>query len=56
LRKSVEAIYNSNEIGGVSRMSADIRQAAALLSYTPRVSLEEGLKRILETDPRFKVG
>jgi UDP-glucose 4-epimerase len=56
LNKSVEAIYNSNEIGGVSRMSADIRQAAALLSYAPRVSLEEGLKRILETDPRFKVG
>jgi UDP-glucose 4-epimerase len=55
LGKSVEAIYNSREVGGVSRMCADLTEAAALLDYSPRITLQEGLKRILDTDPRFKV-
>ena len=53
LGKSIDAIYNTTESGGVSRMRADLTQAAALLNYTPRVSLAEGLRRMLETDPRF---
>ncbi len=54
LGKEVDAIYNTTESGGVSRMCADISEATALLNYIPHVSLEAGLKRILETDPRFK--
>lgn len=54
LGKPVEAIYNNTESGGVSRMCADISDATALLNYTPHITLEAGLKRIVETDPRFK--
>jgi UDP-glucose 4-epimerase len=54
LGKPVEAIYNTNESGGVSHMRADITQATALLSYIPRVPLAEGLKRMVETDSRFR--
>lgn len=55
LGKPIDAIYNTSEIGGVSRMRADLTQAAALLGYAPRVPLAEGLKRMIETDPRFQV-
>lgn len=54
LGKPIEAIYNINEPGGVSNMRADLTHAAALLGYTPRVPLAEGLKRMVETDPRFQ--
>ena len=53
LGRPVDAIYNTAESGGVSRMRADLSRAAALLAYTPRVSLADGLQRMLETDPRF---
>jgi UDP-glucose 4-epimerase len=53
LGKSIDAIYNTTESGGVSRMQADLSQAFALLNYSPRVSLAEGLRRMIETDPRF---
>jgi UDP-glucose 4-epimerase len=54
IQKPVEAIYNSTESGGVSRMCADISRAKALLGYEPRVTLEEGLRRTIELDVRFK--
>ncbi len=54
ISRPIDAIYNPTEPGGVSRMRADLTRAAALLNYTPRVSLAEGLKRMLETDPRFQ--
>ena len=50
---SIEPIYNTAESSGVSRMRADLTQATNLLNYTPRVSLAEGLQRILAADPRF---
>jgi UDP-glucose 4-epimerase len=53
LGKPIDAIYNNTETGGVSRMRADLTQAAALLNYAPRVSLAEGLRHMLETDGRF---
>jgi UDP-glucose 4-epimerase len=54
LGRPVEAIYNTTEAGGVSHMQADLSQATALLGYTPRVALAEGLKRMIDTDPRFQ--
>ncbi|MBT3338864.1 MAG: NAD-dependent epimerase/dehydratase family protein, partial [Anaerolineae bacterium] len=50
-----EAIYNPRVSGGVSQMCADLTLAKKKLSYTPSVSLEEGLRLTLEKDSRFKV-
>jgi UDP-glucose 4-epimerase len=50
-----EVIYNPRVSGGVSRMCADLTLAKQKLSYTPSVSLEEGLRLTLEKDFRFKV-
>ncbi len=54
LGKPVDVVYNPLESGGVSRMRADLTQAEALLSYRPRVSLAEGLRHMVERDPRFR--
>nr|MBI2905260.1 NAD-dependent epimerase/dehydratase family protein [Chloroflexota bacterium] len=51
--KPIEAIYNSSETGGVSRMRADLSRAAALLNYRPKLTLAEGLRRTIANDPRF---
>ena len=50
-----EVVYNPRVSGGVSRMCADLTLAKKKLSYTPSVSLEEGLRLTLEKDTRFKV-
>ncbi|MBM4424196.1 MAG: NAD-dependent epimerase/dehydratase family protein [Chloroflexi bacterium] len=55
LGKPVDAIYNTTEGGGVSRMRADLSLAASLLNYAPRVPLAEGLKRMIQSDPRFQI-
>jgi UDP-glucose 4-epimerase len=39
--------------GGVKRLWANIGKAQALLGYRPKVSLEDGLRLMLERDPRF---
>ncbi|MBI5292584.1 MAG: NAD-dependent epimerase/dehydratase family protein [Chloroflexi bacterium] len=51
--KPIDAIYNSGESGGVSRMRADLSRAAALLNYRPKLTLAEGLRRTIANDPRF---
>ncbi|MBI4315595.1 MAG: NAD-dependent epimerase/dehydratase family protein [Chloroflexi bacterium] len=51
--KPIDAIYNSGESGGVSRMRADLSRAAALLNYQPKVTLADGLRRTIANDPRF---
>ncbi|HEC21757.1 MAG TPA: NAD-dependent epimerase/dehydratase family protein [Chloroflexi bacterium] len=51
--RELEPIYNTGQEGGVRRMCADLRRASELLGFRPRVSLEEGLRLILERDPRF---
>lgn len=48
-----EVVYNSRKEGGVSRMCADLTRARELLGYTPRVSLEEGMRLTLEKDSRL---
>jgi len=48
-----EIVYNPRSEAGVSRMCADLKLAREKLSYTPRVTLAEGLQLTLERDPRF---
>ena len=48
-----EVVYNPRVSGGVSRMCADLTLARKKLSYTPSVSLEDGLRLTLERDARF---
>ncbi len=55
VRRPVNTLYNHEESGGVPRMVADLTLARAKLGFAPRVTLEEGLKRLLELDPRFSL-
>lgn len=52
-QRQPEVIYNSQESGGISRLVADLSVAQRLLGYRAKVSLTEGLKRLLTEDPRF---
>jgi UDP-glucose 4-epimerase len=52
--RKANIIINEQQSGGVRRMAADLRRAADLLDYRPQVSLEAGLKLLLQTDPRFR--
>ena len=49
---SIAPLHNPSG-GGVKRMWANIGKAQALLGYRPKVSLEDGLRLMLERDPRF---
>jgi UDP-glucose 4-epimerase len=51
--RQLTPLYVQAQDGGVSRMCADLRLAAEKLNFTPKVSLSEGLHRILVADPRF---
>ena len=51
---SAEVIYNPRTDPGVTRMRADLSLAKDVLSYRPRVSLEEGVRLTLEKDVRFR--
>ncbi len=51
--RSAHVLYNPQASPGVSRMVADLTRARQILNYRPRVSLEEGLRRMLHEDPRF---
>ncbi len=48
-----EVIYNPQQSGGTGRLVADLTRARKLLGYQPRVTLREGLARLLAEDPRF---
>ena len=57
LTGSSSNIINSPvESGGVTRLRADVRLARQILGYEPKVTLQEGLRRTLAEDPRFKRG
>jgi UDP-glucose 4-epimerase len=50
----VDAMTNARTDPGVSRMCADLNLARERLGYQPHISLEQGLRLILERDPRFR--
>ncbi len=49
----IEPLYRSSEARGVSTMQADLNLARDVLGFEPRIDLAEGLRLILEQDPRF---
>ena len=49
-----EVIDNPHTDPGVSRMCADLSESKNKLGYQPRISLEEGLRMMLERDPLFQ--
>ena len=51
--RRVHRLSNPSQSGGVSRLVADISLAQEELAFSPKVSLREGLKRILAEDPIF---
>jgi len=51
---NAEVIKNPRTDVGVSRMRADLSLAREKLGYTPRFSLEDGLRLTLERDARFR--
>lgn len=51
---AVHRIVNPEKDGGVPRLAADISRAQMLLGLRPLTSLEEGVRRILREDERFR--
>jgi UDP-glucose 4-epimerase len=52
--REAHRLFNAEEGSGVPRLVADIRLAGELLKWKPRMSLDEGLPRMLAEDERFK--
>jgi UDP-glucose 4-epimerase len=50
----VRILYSQAEGGGVPRLVADLTFAQEKLGFQPRVSLEEGLRRLLALDPQLQ--
>ena len=51
---SSNTLYSPVGTGGVSRLKADLTLARRVLGYQPEVTLREGLRRMLEEDPRYQ--
>lgn len=49
LSKELTPLHVTAESGGVSTMRADLQRAKERLGYTPKVSLEEGLRKVVES-------
>lgn len=54
--QAISVLQNNKNSAGVPTMCADLRRARDLLGYRPRVSLEDGLSRTIQLDPRFSGG
>lgn len=52
--RDAHRLMNEEEAGGVPRLVADIRLAGELLKWKPQVSMDDGLKRMLHEDKRFR--
>jgi nucleoside-diphosphate-sugar epimerase len=50
---AIEPIHTVSESAGVKRLCADLALAQHTLGYSPKISLEEGLRLMLERDPQF---
>lgn len=51
----VNRIYNPAAVSGVPRLVSDISRAKALLGFEPAISLETGIRLMLERDRRFRL-
>lgn len=54
--RSAHRLTNAEEESGIPRLVADVRLAGDALRWKPRVTLDEGLGRMLAEDERFKKG
>ena len=52
--RKVNRIHNGSNSGGVKQLVADMGRADALLDHRSKVSLQEGLQKMVQLDPRFK--
>jgi UDP-glucose 4-epimerase len=52
--RRVSILHNHSQSGGVSRLVANVQLAWQLLRWEPHTGLEQGLRLILEQDPRFQ--
>ncbi|MCL5950888.1 MAG: GDP-mannose 4,6-dehydratase [Chloroflexi bacterium] len=53
-KREAHRLANDAEESGVPRLVADIHLAGDMLKWKPRVSLDEGLQKMLAEDERFK--
>jgi nucleoside-diphosphate-sugar epimerase len=53
LGEKANVLYNGEMTGGIARMVADVSKAQVLLNYVPSVRLVDGLRKLVELDPRF---
>jgi len=51
--RKAHVLYNQEQSGGVHRLVADIEKAGRLLAYSPRKTLEAGLRATIAEDERF---
>ncbi len=51
---SAQVIYNPRQSGGADRMCAHLEIAEKKLDYTPKVMLEEGMRRTFEADENLR--
>lgn len=49
----INRLYNQEKGGGVQRLTSDISLAQKLLSYQPKVDLQEGIRLTITQDQRF---
>ena len=53
--RSINRVWNKEKSGGVQRLVADINRAKELLGFRPKITLKDGLQKLLLEDSRFKV-
>jgi UDP-glucose 4-epimerase len=51
--RRANVLYNRTQAWGISRLVANVTLAQRLLGWRPRTDLNQGLRLILERDPRF---
>lgn len=51
--QEIDPLYSTGQPGGVERMQADLTRAKVLLGFTPKATLQDGLRLTLEYDSRF---
>jgi UDP-glucose 4-epimerase len=52
--EKASVLYNHEASSGIRRLVADLSKAQALLSYRPSTGLAEGLRKLINLDPRFQ--
>jgi UDP-glucose 4-epimerase len=53
--RTINRVWNQEKSGGVRRLVADIEQARQLLAFRPKITLEQGLQKMLLEDSRFRL-